>query len=313
MRRTRNIVPWLWGVATASLLFAVLLSFASYQYIGSDDAPILRSFMGYEGGDPATFHLYVHTAFAWLLWGLTKLFPGVAWFSILQLFLLWLAQVVIVKSLSQLAARRGRPVWTGAVAGAAFLAAFTVYVSCRITYTTTSALCGAAAVAQLASVDFTAEKRRAVTGPMVGSALMLLCSYCLRQISVLPPLCFWLLLLTVKLFTAFGKGRRPWSLARPVLAGAMITAGLFALFAGVRAVDIRLNHAEDFLDWQSARISVFDYTDFDTTTTDETLAKIGWSRNEFTLVSYWYFMDDNITANAFRTLKAQQNVDDANL
>ncbi len=313
MRRTRSLAPWGWGAVVATLLFAVLLVFASYQYIGSDDAPILRAFMGYEGGTPATFHLYIHTAFAWLLYGLAVLFPGVAWFSILQLVLLWLSQVVIVKSLAQLAAMRGRPMWTGAALGALFLAAFTVYVTCRITYTTTSALCGAAAVAQLASVDFTAQKRRAVVWPMVGSALLLLCAYCLRQISVLPPLCFWLLMLMVKLLAAFGKRKNPWKLAKPVLIGALITAGLFALFVGVRAVDIRMNNAEDFLDWQNARIDLFDYTDFDTTTTDETLAKIGWSRDEFTLVTYWYFMDDNITADAFRTLKAQQDADDAAL
>jgi len=311
MRRYRRITPWLWGLFTASLLFAVLYAFSSYQYIGSDDAPILRSFMGYEGGEPATFHLYLHTAFAWLLWALAKLFPGVAWFSILQLFLLWFSQVVIVKSLAQLAQRRGRPAWAGALAGAAFLAAFTVYVTCRITYTTTSALCGAAAVAQLMSVDFTAKKPRSVVGPMVGSALLLLCAYCLRQISVLPPLCFWLLALGVKLFTAYGRKKRAWRLARPVFTGMLVTALLFGGFAAVRAVDIRLNHAEDFLAWQDARIQLFDYTDYDTTTTDETLNAVGWSRDEFSMVTYWYFLDDNITTEALRTLYAQQTADDA--
>jgi hypothetical protein len=201
----------------------------------------------------------------------------------------------------------------GRAARQGFLAAYTLYVSCRITYTTTSALCGAAAVAQLASVDFAAGRRRAVAGPVVGSALLLLCAYCLRQISVLPPLCFWLLAFAVKLWAAFGKGKRPWRLAKPAATGALVTALLFSLFAGVRAVDIRLNNAQDFLTWQDARIRLMDYTDFDTTTTDETLAKVGWSRNEFALVTYWYFMDDNITADAFDTLKAQQDADDAGL
>ena len=109
MRRGRTITPWLWGLLIATMLFSALLLFASYQYIGSDDAPILRSFMGYDGGVPATFNLYLHTAFAWLLYALAMLAPGVAWFSILQLFLLWFSQVVIVKSLAQLARRRGWP------------------------------------------------------------------------------------------------------------------------------------------------------------------------------------------------------------
>ena len=90
MRRSRNITPWLWGLLIATLLFGALLLFASYQYIGSDDAPILRSFMGYDGGVPATFNLYLHTAFAWLLYALAMLVMmgrGI-WFKASLLFLL---------------------------------------------------------------------------------------------------------------------------------------------------------------------------------------------------------------------------------
>ena len=72
--------PWWAGVAAATLLFAALLLFFSFHYIGNDDVPILRSFMGYEGGVPAHFHLYLHTLLAWALHGLALLFPGVAGF-----------------------------------------------------------------------------------------------------------------------------------------------------------------------------------------------------------------------------------------
>ena len=313
MRRKRNIAPWLLGIGVATALFGAVLLFASFQYIGNDDTPILRAFMGYEGGEPVSFHLYIHTAFAWLLWGLAKLFPGVAWFSILQLFLLWFAQVVIVKSLAQLARRRGYPLRAGALGGAVFLLGFALFVTARITYTTTSALCGAAAVLQLASVHFTAQRKRTVIGSILGSAALLLCAYCLRQFSVLPPLCFWLLVLAVKLLSAFGRGNAPWRLARPVFTAALATLLLFGLFMGVRIIDIRQNHAEDFLAWQQARIRLFDYTDYSTTTTPETLAEVGWSDNEFALITYWYFMDDNITTDAFDTLYAQQMADDAGL
>jgi len=51
---------------------------------------------------------------------------------------------------------------------------------------------------------------------------------------------------------------------------------------------------------------LFDYTDFGDTATGETLNEIGWSQSEFSLVKYWYFMDDNITTEAFQTLYAEQ-------
>ncbi len=313
MRRLRSAAPWLLGVLAASLMLSLLFAFASFQYTGSDDAPILRSFMGYEGGEPATFHLYLHTALAWLLWGLAKLFPGVAWFSIVQLLLLWFSQVVIVKSCAQLSRRHGYTVWPGALAGLLFLLAYAVFITARISYTTTAALLGAAAVAQLCSVDFGRERRGGVFGPIVGSALLLLCAYCLRQISVLPPLCFWLLVLAAKLLATFGKQKRPWAKAKPVLAGALATALLFGAFAAVREADIRLSNTRPLLDWQAERIKLFDYSDFDETTRPETLAQIGWSDSEFTLFTYWYFLDDNMSTDALRTLNAQQAADDAAL
>jgi hypothetical protein len=65
MRRSRTLSPWLWGVAVATLWPRRCLRSRPSSTSGSDDAPILRAFMGYEGGEPATFHLYLHTAFAW--------------------------------------------------------------------------------------------------------------------------------------------------------------------------------------------------------------------------------------------------------
>jgi hypothetical protein len=194
-----------------------------------------------------------------------------------------------------------------------FLLGYTVFITAHISYTTTAALLGAAAVAQLASVDFGRERRGGVFAPIMGSALLLLCAYCLRQISVLPPLCFWLLVLAAKLLTTFGKGRRPWAKARPVLAGALATALLFGTFAAVREADIRLSNARPLLDWQAERIKLFDYSDFDETTTPATLAQIGWSDSEFTLFTYWYFLDDNMSTEALRALNAQQAADDASV
>ncbi len=312
-RTIRAIAPWLVGMLTASLFFALLYAYSSFQYIGSDDAPILRSFMGYEGGEPANFHLYIHTALAWTLYALARLMPGVAWFSIVQLFLLWFAQVVMIKSLAQLTSRRGLSLWAGALLGILFLAGYAVYITCRISYTTTSALLGAAAVAQLASVDMTQTRRGKILRPLLGSAVLLLQCYFLRQVSVLPPLCFWVLMLLTKVFIAFGKGKLPLRQAKPVLIGVLVTALAFGGLAALREADIALTGTRPLLAWQQERIQLLDYSDFDHTTTPETLQAIGWSDNEFTLFTYWYFMDDNMSLEALQTLNAQQAADDAHL
>lgn len=293
----RRWAPWLIGILAASLLFAALLTFTDFHYSGSDDTPILRAFMGYEGGEPASFHLYAHTVLAGLLWALAKLAPGVAWYSILQLFLLWLSCAVMVKSLVQIGARSRAGWLTGAVGGLLLCGAIGLYVCCRVSYTTTAALCGAAAVAQLMSVDPDA-KPRAQLWRGLGSAALLLAAYCLRQISVLPPLAFWLGALLWRLLTQ--KSRRPLVLLL------VWTMAALAVFAGGRELELSLRGQRDWLDWQNARIDLFDYTHYDTDTSAEALAQVGWTDAEFRLIKAWYFMDDNITAEAFRTLLAAQ-------
>ena len=310
-----HLTAWLWGIAAATLLFALLFALAGFSYIGSDDQPILRSFMGYEGGSPAHYHLYLHTFLAWSLHGLALLAPGVAWFSVLQLFLLWFSCAVLVKSLAQSAKQRGLPAWAGALAGIALLAAFALYILCRVSYTTTGALLGSAAVAQLMSIDYQKGTNSQILRGMLLSVALLLSCYSLRQIGALPPLAFWTLAIFFLYMLHFSpraqKDKAAPRSPKPLLLGVLVCALSFGLFAGVRAMEIKSLHLEDYLKWQTARIQLFDYTAFDENTDPATLEALGWSPEKFKLVSNWFFMDESITAEAFEALYAAQmeNVD----
>ena len=308
---SKKMTPWLVGILLTTLFFGVLYLIVPFEYEGPDDYPILRSFMGYEGGVPASFHLYVHTGFAWLLYGLAMLFPGIAWFSILQLVLLWFSCVVIVKSTVQCAVRQRLSLWAGALVGLLFLLAFATLFICRITYTVTSALVGAAAVAQLLSIDCGDASSRQILRSMLLSIALLLCAYSLRQITVLAPLAFWCLALcfmAVRHFrTPFTRDiDAPFRPLKSLLIGALTCALCFGVLAGIRFVEIKALHMEDFLRWQRARINVFDYTSFATDTDPESVAELGWSMPQYDLMLRWYLMDANITAEALEKLYALQ-------
>lgn len=320
----KKLLPWLLGIILATLVFGALFAYTDFQYLGSDDTPILRSFMGYEGGVPAHYNIILHTALAWLLHGLAVLFPGVAWFSILQLFLLWLSCVVIIKSMAQCAQNHRLPLFPGALMGSAFVAAFAAFILCRISFTTTGALVGAAAVAQLMAVDYAKGTNGQILRGMGLSIFLLLCCYSLRQIGVLPHLALWLLALLTIWFLYFAPSPKttsknapaafPSRSAKPLFTGVLICALTFGLFAGVRAIEIKTLQLDDYLSWQNARSNLFDYTNFGTNTDPSVLEEIGWSQAEFTLVTYWYFMDENITTEAFETLyQAQQEAVDLSL
>ncbi len=222
MKNAPQRIPWLWGILTATLFVAILAATTVMTYYGNDDIPILRSFLGYDGGVPAHYHPMIHTVFAWLLYGLTLLFPGVAWFSILQLFLLWFSAAVIVKNFSFAALKSHRPAWAGSLLGLLFLFGFTAYITARVSFTTTAALVGAAAVAQLLGLDCETASNRSLFRGILLSVLLLMACYGLRQVSLLPPLLFWGLGLVFLWFSHFTGKARP---ARPLWLGLLVFGG----------------------------------------------------------------------------------------
>jgi len=288
--KQKACIYWAIGALMATLFLLALKATQYFRFENSDDILLVKAFMGYEGGVPAGFSLYVHTLLARPLQGLSLLFPGVAWFSWLQLALLWLGAAVLCRAITVCSARV-IPLPVSFLPAACFLAVFAVFPSCRINYTTTASLAGAAAVAQLLTVPFGEDNRRRILLAALPSIGLLACCYALRWPSALPALAFWLLALWL-------RGRWP-SIWRVLLLAALT----FAVLAGGRALEIRLLNQEAYADWNDARTRLMDYHEpaFDLAGEAE-LESIGWSRAELELVREWYFMDANITAEALHKL-----------
>lgn len=307
MKKIKTWIPWAIGLGLATATLLVLALWTNPHYLGSDDAPILRAFMGYEGGVPAHVHLCTHTVLAWLLYGLAVVFPGVAWFSILQIFFLWFSGAVLIKAMCQCALRQGRPLWLGASSGLLFVWVFVSYVGSRISFTTTAAVLGAAAVAQLMAVDFEKGTHGQIVKGMLLSIGLLMACYCLRQISLLPPLAFWLLALFMLVWRLMRTDKQHWKrLFRPVCTGFLVGLVGFGLLIGMRALEIKLEGLDSYLAWHNARSRLFDYANFIANTDLTRLPEIGWNRGLFYLFGQWFFLDSAITAQAMDTLYAMQ-------
>ena len=109
LTRRRIRYDWLFGIVLATLMFLILFWFGNFRYENSDDMLMVKPFMGFEGGTPANFTLNTHTLLAWLLYGVSLAVPGVAWFSVYQMGLLYFSAVVLGKNTAQLAQARRRP------------------------------------------------------------------------------------------------------------------------------------------------------------------------------------------------------------
>lgn len=302
MKKINFKKPWIFALMTVTVCMLLIRLVFVVHYQGVDDTPTVQSFMGYEGGVPAHFHLYYHTLLAWALYGISCLIPGVAWVSVMQLFFLWLSNVVIVKSLMQCNRQSKRPFWQGALLSLGYIGAFSLYFYALPTYTTTGAMLGAAAVAQLLSINDDLPSQ--IVHGMLLSIGLLVCGYFLRQGGILPSLAFWGLGLLWLVWKS--AAYRSFEKLKPFIRGCVVCALSFALLIGIRAVEIQVTQMDDYLKWQNARIELFDYTDFESTKRTEALERNGWSQEELQLVSEWYFMDENITTEAFENQREVQ-------
>lgn len=305
----KRLAPWGLALSMTLLFFAGLWATQYFRFENSDDILLVKGFLGYEGGVPSGFSAYVHPFFTRPLQWISMAVPGVAWFSWLQLFLLFWANVVLCKAFLQLSGKGFCASLWGMGAGGLYLAVFSLFLSCRLNYTTTAALLGAASVAQLLTAGKSGNEADSRQGPGVGGILLsvalLACAYCLRSPAALPSLAFWALaFLLVYGGVKREAARRGAAFPRKaLLLGLGVCLGVMASLPIARLAEARLLGLGEYLRWNDARTRLMDYQEeaFDLAGDGE-LQEIGWSRAELELVREWYFMDGNITTEALERL-----------
>jgi len=302
----KRALCWLYAaLMTAGLALFVLLC-TDVRYANNDDPGILRAFLGYENGVPAHFQLFIHGLLTWPLYGLSLAFPDLPWFSYLQMGLLLLACLVIAKSVMQCFVKHKQPLWAGAVMAALVLGVMAFKYLSLPTFTQTAALLGAAAVAQMLSVEHDRGAGRVVLGMMGALVLLLLC-YALREMAVLPALAFCGLAFVVILLESYVAPKRS---VKPMLLSAGIVAVALCAMAGARQLEIAHSGAQDYLELQNENTTLLDYYGI-AEVPQEAVDAVGWSPATFELAKWWCFLDEDITTDAFRTLTAYMEAHDS--
>ena len=91
MHRNSARSCWLWGAGITALLLGFLLCFSDIYFAANDDQFILRAMTGFQPGGTPDFHPFLLGFYVYPLRWLQRFFPGVAWYSLLELLLLALA------------------------------------------------------------------------------------------------------------------------------------------------------------------------------------------------------------------------------
>ncbi len=293
---------WLWGAGITALLWGFLLCFSDIYFAANDDQFILRAMTGFQPGGAPDFHLYLHGMYVYPLRWLQRLFPGVAWFSLLEIVLLSLAMTVILKSILQCWLRSGHSMWTGLALCAGFAALYGMHYFARITYTVVGAMLGAAAAAQILSIDCQNISDRSIIRSMLLAVLLAALCYGLRQLSILPVLGYCGIAFLLRFFQCFGWGKQRKRSPRPMLAAAGLVVLVLGGLAAAREAEIQLKEKRTYLDWQQARISVIDYINLETLP-KEALDTVGWTDEQRILLDKWNTMDEAISTEALRSVR----------
>ena len=295
MKHMRNWQCWVLGALMTAALFAGLYRISNFRFENSDDIVMLKSFMGFEGGRPADFSLYIHTLLAFVFYGLGLAAPQIAWYSLYQLALLFLSCTVIVKCLYQLAQTTRWPFWVGSLASLVYIALFAVFACCRLNFTTTVSLAGAAAVLQVTTVDFSAPQRGKRFGALALALLLFVGGYCLRAFAMLPALLFIGLVLALR-FVQHRQGQSPSGTgSRALLRTALVFTAVLLCLYGVRQAEISVRNLSGFMRWNDASAALFDYSTFESDPQPAIRSGSGLSATEVELVRQWYFMSSDIT------------------
>ncbi len=298
MKEQNRLLTIRWvSAATTAVLYVVLYFCTNFHYSLNDDVILLRSFAGCVGGVYERFNVFTHPLLAWPLHSLSVLFPSVAWFSVLQLALLAGAAYAALSAVQRAALRMGWSLPVGWLLAALNLLCFSMVFLTSITFTTTAALLGAAAVWQLLALNLQRPARRVIAGAL-GSFGWLVLGYLLREVSAVTNLSFWVgALLCRGLLNAdtATERRARWKPLLLSLGAALLT---LALLAGVRAADMRLSGQSAYADWFNASVAGIDYGGVRNADA-AVLQSVGWTQSERELVLNWYFLDGNISAQAF--------------
>ena len=285
-----------------ALAWGFLLCFSDIYFATNDDQFILRAMTGFQPCGVPDFHLYLHGMYVYPLRWLQRLFPGVAWFSLMEIVLLSLAMTVILKSILQCWLRSGHSMWTGLALCAGFSALYGLHYFARITYTVVGAMLGAAAAAQILSVDCQNLSDRSIIRSMLLAILLAALCYGLRQLSILPVLGYCGIAFLLRFFQFFGWGKQRRRKPRPMLAAAGLVVLVLGGLAAAREAEIQLKEKRTYLDWQQARISVIDYINLETLP-KEALDTVGWTDEQRILLDKWYTMDEAISTEALRSVR----------
>lgn len=276
------------------VLFVYLWGKYGITFETNDDTGILGYVAGYRTGEPEEA-----TIFCGILWGkiissLYTITGSIPWYILVYMLLSVLSMSAFLKSLLVVFEYNKLPVYLPLILFLViFLEVFAFYFI-RMQFTVMSSFCGLGALSLLLTAKYSSISSKPYIGNMLWAIFLLIFAFSIRPktgyivfaVAIVSVIAFWI------------KDHRKYRIVIPLVIlffSAVISYGSTAIYESTEEwKDFREYHTEraTYMDWIKPTYQEYPYA----------YESVGWSEDLAALVREWFFMDEHINADAFKTL-----------
>ena len=303
-----------WVIAAVAAGFAMLASFLLIPaFFPTNDDPYIQQILsGGVSGEPSPYVMFVNFVLCWAVSRLFIVAPGVPWWVLTHLALLFLAISLVGRTLIVLTRRilPGRPLPSALELLAVFFldcGLFSVLVA-RMQFTTTSTVLFAAAIFSTCCWGVVNDKLAgSIVGRCVLPATLAVFGSAMRGQSGLVGFFFWGLAAVASIAARDG-GLREKSLSSRLLIASIGVAALVSL--GLMGVH---EYAYSSPEWSSNRElsrQLAAYTDYERMPygqNSDVYDSVGWGEDLVELTGDWFHMDERVNEEALSTINVANN------
>ena len=299
--------------AAVSLILTVLTGLAlGIVFETVDDYNIMMSLSGEKTGSPYWQLTFYNSLFALMQAQLYALVPGVQWYSLIELGLIYVGNFVFLGLVLERCDRNGISWALALLAYPLIFCAALLYPVQRMQFTTTSALLGMASCAAIYSIDASTLDKRSLRRRLILSGILLLLCLLERQSAGFCAAVFWISgLVRIGILAGAGIFSNVKANVRTVAIVSIAAVGLCALFTAGHELVNRLGDNADYASYDEWRVQ---YQDYPRPTYDEAVgvySAAGWSREVYSIAASLTYISPKINEQAFKEIVQSPEMDAA--
>ena len=290
-------------IVSLSLLLMTYIAIP-IAYMTNDDFWIMTELGGYFVNNPPVFHWYLNPIFSWFVSNLYEWVPFCNWYPLLHIIAIFISVFIINICIYKYGKRLSiHPLFSLILCVLCYILLF-CYPASTLSFTVTPAILATGAIAMLLTFSYCNKYWQFLV--LFESSMMFIC-FIWREDTGKALLCFFLLALFYRGFrdqldiSVIEKKKRGKLLFRDITCLLLVIISIISAIL-VKEYVYALPQYSNYVSFEQSRIKYMDYPHEYYCENPERYEDAGINESLAALVNEWFFMDENVTAEAFEEL-----------